>query len=90
MKVEYDWYQTFTDFFVIKWRKAVESNLLILRKSVKEIDKLIADEKQSPIREVLIRDKEKMQESIKYYVWLDRLIDAMEDGTIFELVPREE
>ncbi|WPP40391.1 GbsR/MarR family transcriptional regulator [Paenibacillus hunanensis] len=89
-EVEYDWYQTFTDFFVIKWRKAVESNLLILRKSVKEIDKLIASEEQSLIRDVLLRDKEKMQESIKYYIWLDRLIDTMEDGTIFDLVPREE
>ncbi len=89
-EVEYDWYQTFTDFFVIKWRKAVESNLLILRKSVKEIDKLTADMEESPIRDVLLNDKEKMKESIKYYMWLDRLIDAMEEGTIFDLVPKEE
>lgn len=89
-EVEYDWYQTFTDFFVIKWRKAVESNLLILRKSVREIDRLITELDEVTVRDVLLEDKKKMQESIKYYLWLDRLIDAMEEGTIFDLVPREE
>lgn len=89
-EVEYDWYQTFTDFFAIKWRKAVESNMLVLRKSVKEIDKLLLEYGDSPIHDVLNRDKQKMQESINYYLWLDRLIDAMEDGTIFDLVPKEE
>ncbi|WP_046213078.1 GbsR/MarR family transcriptional regulator [Paenibacillus wulumuqiensis] len=89
-EVEYDWYQTFTDFFAIKWRKAVESNILVFRKSVKEIDKLIADMPDIPARSVLVKDKEKMQEAIRYYLWLDRLIDTMEDGTIFDLVPKEE
>ncbi|WP_458119746.1 GbsR/MarR family transcriptional regulator [Paenibacillus sp. Z6-24] len=89
-EVEYDWYQTFTDFFAIKWRKAVESNILVFRKSVKEIDKLIADMPDIPARAVLLKDKEKMHEAIRYYLWLDRLIDAMEDGTIFDLVPKEE
>ncbi|ANF96017.1 GbsR/MarR family transcriptional regulator [Paenibacillus bovis] len=89
-EVEYDWYQTFTDFFAIKWRKAVESNILVFRKSVKEIDRLIVDMEDTPARHVLLKDKEKMQEAIRYYLWLDRLIDTMEDGTIFDLVPREE
>ncbi|WP_017812873.1 MULTISPECIES: GbsR/MarR family transcriptional regulator [Paenibacillus] len=89
-EVEYDWYQTFTDFFAIKWRKAVESNILVFRKSVKEIDRLIVDMEDTPARNILLKDKEKMQEAIRYYLWLDRLIDTMEDGTIFDLVPREE
>src|SRR5690606_16466738 len=29
-EVEPDWYQTFTDFFSIKWRKSTEMNLLAL------------------------------------------------------------
>lgn len=40
-EVEYDWHQTFTDFFAIKWRKAVETNLLVLRKAIDELDRLM-------------------------------------------------
>ena len=39
-EVEYDWYQTFLDFFDIKWRKSVESNILVLRKALDETEKL--------------------------------------------------
>lgn len=90
-EVEYDWYQTFTDFFAIKWRKSVESNMLVLRKSIKEIDKLIVElDAEAPATQVLVKDKEKMEEAVRYYMWLDRLIDLMEEGQIFDFVPKEE
>ena len=88
-EVEYDWYQTFTDFFAIKWRKAVESNILVLRRSIDELTKVMAVEEDEPLRNVLEEDIRKMKESVKYYEWLDRLIDAMESGQIYKLVPKE-
>jgi len=88
-EVEYDWYQTFTDFFAIKWRKAVESNILVLRRSIDELTKVMAVEEDEPLRNVLEEDIRKMKESVKYYEWLDRLIDAMESGEIYKLVPKE-
>jgi len=88
-EVEYDWYQTFTDFFAIKWRKAVESNILVLRRSIDELTKMMAVEEDEPLRNVLEEDIRKMKESVKYYEWLDRLIDAMESGEIYKLVPKE-
>lgn len=88
-EVEYDWYQTFTDFFAIKWRKAVESNILVLRRSIDELTKVMAVEEDEPLRKVLEEDIRKMKESVKYYEWLDRLIDAMESGEIYKLVPKE-
>ncbi|MFB5674359.1 GbsR/MarR family transcriptional regulator [Paenibacillus terreus] len=90
-EVEFDWYQTFTDYFAIKWRKAVETNLQILRKAISEVDKLLMDEDASgAVKEVLQRDRGKMKQAESYYKWLDRLIDAMEDEKIYELVPKEE
>ncbi|MFM9276770.1 GbsR/MarR family transcriptional regulator [Paenibacillus jiagnxiensis] len=90
-EVEFDWYQTFTDYFAIKWRKAVEMNLQILRKAISEVDKLLMDEEASgTVKEVLLRDRGKMKQAESYYKWLDRLIDAMEDEKIYELVPKEE
>ncbi|WP_055105624.1 GbsR/MarR family transcriptional regulator [Paenibacillus ihumii] len=88
-EVEYDWHQTFTDYFAIKWRKAVESNLLILRRSIGEINKWLDSEPDGAIAEVLREDCRKMRDAEKYYEWLDRLIDAMESGEIYQLVPKD-
>ncbi|MFB5762814.1 GbsR/MarR family transcriptional regulator [Paenibacillus medicaginis] len=90
-EVEFDWHQTFTDYFAIKWRKAVEMNLQVLRKAISEVDKLLMDEDASEaVKEALLRDRGKMKQAESYYKWLDRLIDAMEDEKIYELVPKEE
>ncbi|MBU5353700.1 GbsR/MarR family transcriptional regulator [Paenibacillus barcinonensis] len=92
-EVEYDWHQTFTDYFVIKWRKAVESNLQILRKSVDEINRIVKDldeQRDAELLHVLSEDKRKVLQAEAYYRWLDRLIDTMEDEEIYKLVPKEE
>ncbi|AWB43710.1 GbsR/MarR family transcriptional regulator [Paenibacillus sp. CAA11] len=89
-EVEYDWYQTFVDYFAIKWRKAVESNLQALHRAMKEMRKLLEQEQPDAlITSYIKRDLERMAEAEAYYRWLDRLIDAMEDGDLFDLVPKE-
>jgi len=88
-EVEYDWHQTFTDYFAIKWRKAVESNLLILRRSIEEMNKWLATEPEAAVAAILQEDCRKMGDAVKYYEWLDRLIDTMESGEIYKLVPKE-
>lgn len=89
-EVEYDWYQTFTDYFATQWRRAVESNLQALRRATKEIDRLLEQPDTSEFAtDVLKKDREKMRQAESYYRWLDRVIDAMEDGELYELVPRE-
>ncbi|WP_433945687.1 GbsR/MarR family transcriptional regulator [Paenibacillus sp. SN-8-1] len=88
-EVEYDWYQTFNDFFAIKWRKAVETNLNVLRRSIQEMDKWIAEAEEAAVKRVLTEDQRKMKEASEYYLWLDRLIDTLESGEIYKLVPRQ-
>lgn len=89
-EVELDWFQTFSDFFTLKWRKALEINLHALRKSKGELAELVSryaeDERLKAVAEA---DLDKLDEAIRYYTWLDRLIDAFETGSIFELVPKE-
>lgn len=92
-EVEYDWHQTFTDYFAIKWRKAVESNLQVLRKSIDELNRLVEDldeEADAELIHILMEDKHKVLQAEAYYKWLDRLIDTMEDEEIYKLVPKEE
>ncbi|MDQ0658025.1 GbsR/MarR family transcriptional regulator [Paenibacillus sp. W2I17] len=92
-EVEYDWHQTFTDYFAIKWRKAVESNLQILRKSIEELNRLVEgldEQADAELIHILMEDKHKVLQAEAYYKWLDRLIDTMEDEEIYKLVPKEE
>ncbi|WP_010269254.1 GbsR/MarR family transcriptional regulator [Paenibacillus senegalensis] len=88
-EVERDWYQNFADYFVIKWRMALEINLQALNRSLKEL-KALADKHPDDelLQETIRGDVEKMEEAVSYYDWLDRLIDTLENGKIFELVPK--
>jgi DNA-binding transcriptional regulator GbsR (MarR family) len=89
-EVEKDWFQTFVDYFSIKWGKALEMNLQALRKSKYELTELsirYADDESFQTQ--LKMDMEKMDQAIRYYLWLDRLIEAFESGDIFKLVPKD-
>lgn len=84
-----DWHQNFADYFSIKWRKAVEQNMSALTKSLKELEALSGGEDES-FGKLLASDKAKIEEALKYYRWLDRLIDSFESGEIYEFLPKEE
>ena len=91
--VEPDWYQTFTDYFSIRWRKSVEMNIHAVKKSLAELRALKQEAEEAgevKLVELLEQDERKMEEAIKYYKWLTRLIDTFESGEIFEYVPKEE
>ncbi|RCW42063.1 GbsR/MarR family transcriptional regulator [Paenibacillus prosopidis] len=86
-----DWHQNFADFFSIKWRKAVDQNMSVLNRSMKEIDALKQQyESDEAFLEVLNNDSKKIDDAIKYYKWLDRLIDSFETGDIFRFIPKED
>ena len=88
-----DWYANFTDYFSIKWRKAVEGNMSALSKSLADVQELIASvdgEGNEALLETLRADETKMIEAKKYYRWLLRFIEALESGAIFDLIPKEE
>ncbi|QJC50885.1 GbsR/MarR family transcriptional regulator [Paenibacillus albicereus] len=91
-EVERDWHQTFADFFVLKWRKAVEMNLTALRRSRSELVKLLdeaSEDTSEPLRTAVDGDLDKIGQAIAYYLWLDRVIDLLESGGIYEHVPKE-
>lgn len=90
---EADWYQTFIDYFSIRWQKSVEMNLNAVKKSLKELEVLKQEAEEAENEDLLAlleRDEQKLNEAIKYYKWLTRLIDTFESGEIFDFVPKEE
>lgn len=88
-EVETNWYQTFSDYFVVKWRKSLEINLQTLKKTVIDLDKILQDDPSNEqLADIVKIDKRKVTEAISYYLWLDRLINTFESGEIFDLVPK--
>ncbi|WP_217594271.1 GbsR/MarR family transcriptional regulator [Cohnella sp. GbtcB17] len=86
-----DWHQNFTDFFSIKWRKAVEANMNALSKSLKDIEAIRAGQEagNEKLSELLATDEAKILEAVKYYKWLLRFIETLESGRIYDIVPKE-
>ncbi|MFZ3591173.1 GbsR/MarR family transcriptional regulator [Bacillus sp. DJP31] len=89
--IEEDWHQSFFDFFSIKWRAGISMNIVAIEKSMKELKELLIDEDVSQeVRELAELDTTKLQNSLEYYDWLNRLIDTFETREIFDFVPKKE
>ncbi|MEG6522798.1 GbsR/MarR family transcriptional regulator [Desulfotomaculum sp. 1211_IL3151] len=90
-EIEPDWYQNFIDYFSIRWRKGIDDNTQSLRKSLQELICLQNKEDlPEPLREMVEKDIEKIQNALEYYDWVNRLIDTFESHEIFKYVPKNE
>lgn len=86
-----DWHQNFTDFFSIKWRKAVEMNSSVLKKTLIEIKNIKQQEADDQVLcQLIALDEEKIVDALNYYNWLLRLIESFETGEIFNFIPKSE
>jgi len=89
-EAETDWYQNFVDYFSIKWRKSMEMNINSLNKSIAELRMLREDNMHNEtLANLTAIDLQKMMNAIQYYTWLERFIDALESGEIFNWIPKE-
>ncbi|UII57118.1 GbsR/MarR family transcriptional regulator [Cytobacillus spongiae] len=90
-EAEEDWYQTFIDFFTIKWRAGVSINVSSIEKSLIELNELINDpEVANDIKAAANRDIGKLNDSLLYYDWLNRLVDSFESKEIFNYIPKKQ
>ncbi|MCF6092912.1 GbsR/MarR family transcriptional regulator [Microaerobacter geothermalis] len=88
-EVESDWYQNFTDFFSIKWRKSVDMNIQMVKKSIRELEALSQSNKENQaLQKIVEMDINKLHSALEFYEWLSRLIDCFESGDIYQLVPK--
>jgi DNA-binding transcriptional regulator GbsR (MarR family) len=86
--VEEDWYQSFFDFFTIKWRTGVLMNISAIEKSIAELEELIStDWVSEDVREIAQNDIEKLDKSLEYYEWLNLLVDSFESKEILNFIP---
>lgn len=88
-QAEEDWYQTFIDFFTIKWRSGVTMNMSAMTKAITELEKIMNDENVSEdVKSEAMVDIEKMKSALEYYDWLNRVVDCFESGKIFDFIPK--
>ncbi|MEH7384965.1 GbsR/MarR family transcriptional regulator [Bacillus sp. JJ1521] len=89
-EVEEDWYQSFIDFFTIKWRNGISMNVSAIQKSLTELKELLEDEQVShEIKAEAENDILKLKNALEYYFWLDRLVDSFESHEIFTFIPKK-
>lgn len=89
-QAESDWYQTFIDFFTIKWRAGVSINVSAMEKSLAELQLLIEDEETDEhVKNLARMDIEKLTGALEYYDWLNRLVDSFESKEIFQYIPKK-
>jgi DNA-binding transcriptional regulator GbsR (MarR family) len=90
-QAEPDWYQTFIDFFSIKWRAGVNINVSAMEKSLGELYALLEDETtDEKIKAQAEMDIVKLTEALDYYNWLNRLVDSFETKEIFQYIPKKD
>lgn len=89
-QAEPDWYQTFIDFFTIKWRAGISINISAMERSLSDLTSLLDDENvDRNIKNQAKVDIEKLTSAIEYYDWLNRLVDSLESKQIFEFIPKK-
>lgn len=87
-KTEEDWYKSFSNVFIDRWRNATEHNMVAIQET-KEMLKTLSEKTASEkIKTLIDSDLNKLIQAEAYYMWLDDVISLFETGEIFDIVPK--
>lgn len=89
-QVKSDWYQTFTDFFCIHWRKGIEMNRDACKESIAELMEVLEDTIPHEKRITAQEDLDRMSYALGYYEWLNKVVDLFESREIFDVIDKAE
>jgi len=84
-----DFFKNFVEFFARGWRWEKEISMRAIEKAL-PIYKELLESPDEDVRRQAQKDLQKIEESLKYYRWLDKIADFFESGKIFEYVPKDE
>lgn len=90
-EAERDFFQFFASFFTKRWQREVNVNLQGVRRAIPRYQALI-DDTDTPdhIKDEAQQKLEKVTESLKYYEFLDLLVEKSLTGELFDLILENE
>lgn len=87
-EAETNFFKSFISFYCKKWEREVEMNITAIEEASAELEEVIASDQVSRgIKDYAENLHQHINESKSYYEWLDRLIDLIESGEIFQYLP---
>ncbi|MDQ0256116.1 DNA-binding transcriptional regulator GbsR (MarR family) [Evansella vedderi] len=87
-KVEDDWYKSFSNVFINRWRNATELNKQAIEETKGLLNRLMDETEYEAVRVKAEKDLKKLTEVEEYYGWLTEVISLFETGAIFDIVPK--
>ena len=87
-KTEDDWYKSFSNVFINRWRNATEQNTIAIKETKEMLDDLNETTESENLKQLIESDITKLNQAEAYYKWLDDVISLFETGEIFDIVPK--
>ncbi|MFD2705948.1 choline uptake/conversion transcriptional regulator CudC [Salibacterium lacus] len=85
---EKDFFQFFSNFFAQKWEREAKINLHSIQEAQELLAEIIDDDNVSPVLQEEAEEAYHIMENSKtYYSWLNKLVEKIETGEIFDLIP---
>ncbi|SFE49949.1 GbsR/MarR family transcriptional regulator [Alteribacillus iranensis] len=84
-----DWYKSFTSIFVNRWRESTDKNKNAAVKAKSELEFLFQITGKGSLREEIQKDLEILDQAVRYYSWLNEVINLFENGGIFDIIPKK-
>lgn len=88
-RTENDWYKSFSNVFINRWKNATELNKEAIEDTTKMLQEIIQETEFDEIRKRAEQDLAKLKDAEDYYDWLTKVIALFETGKIFEIVPKQ-
>ena len=87
-KADEDWYKSFSNVFITRWRNATRLNKEAIQESKLLLEELRDETSFEDVKKKTQLDIEKLSIAEEYYEWLTDVIELFETGEIFNLVPK--
>ncbi|MGY4691234.1 choline uptake/conversion transcriptional regulator CudC [Salibacterium sp. K-3] len=85
---EKDFFQFFSNFFTQKWEREAKVNLHSIKEAQDIMEEIMQDENVSDALKSEAEETYQVMENSKtYYMWLHKLVETIETGEIFDLIP---
>lgn len=88
-KTEDDWYKSFSNVFITRWKNATELNMDAIQESKSMMAELYNETNDQSIKDKVHHDLEKLDEAEAYYQWLNDVVALFDTGEIYEIVPKK-